>query len=252
MLSAVIIDDEKIAIQILIEMLKISSIKVKIAGTALNLKDGVEIIKMTQPDIVFLDINMPEKNGFEIYNEFKCPEFKIIFCTAHQQYAFYALRKKACAYILKPIDLSELEKALQKVKDELDLEHKQLLLEDKISALCNPVMTGENIILALENGFIIENTRNIEYCYTSNLYSNVVMHSQKEYEIKKSLKDLEEILPAQQFYRTHKSFLVNIYYIKKFVHAKENYVIMESGTKIPVSVRISIVISKDIKKRILA
>src|ERR1035437_4551189 len=120
MLSAVIIDDEETAIHVLVEMLTdFSSIKVKIAGIALNLKDGVEIIKMTQPDIVFLDINMPVKNGLEIYNEFKCPEFKIIFCSAHQQYAFDALRKTACAYLLKSIDLDELEKALQKVKDEL-------------------------------------------------------------------------------------------------------------------------------------
>jgi two-component system LytT family response regulator len=252
MLSAVIIDDEKIAIQILIEMLtKISSIKVKIAGTALNLKDGVEIIKMTQPDIVFLDINMPGKNGLEIYNEFKCPEFKIIFCTAYPQYAFDALKKTACAYILKPIDLSELEKALQKVIDEQYTEQQQLLLEDKISILNAPVMAGENILLDVENGFIIGNSRNIEYCYAQNSASVVVMQSQKEYEVKKSLKELEENLPESQFYRTHKSYLVNIFYIRKFVRAKENYVIMESGVKIPVSIRVTTVISKDIKKRML-
>ena len=253
MLSAVIIDDEETAIHVLIEMLKdISSIKVKIVGIALNLKDGVEIIKMTQPDIVFLDINMPVKNGLEIYNEFKCPEFKIIFCSAHQQYAFDALRKTACAYILKPIDSYELEKALQKVTDELYYEQKQLLLEDKISILSGPDMVGENILLDVDNGFIIGNSRNIEYCYAQNSGSVVVMQTQKEYEVKKSLKELEENLPVKQFYRTHKSYLVNVFYIRKFVRAKENYVVMESGAKIPVSVRVTTVISRDIKKRMSA
>jgi two-component system, LytTR family, response regulator len=252
MLSAVIIDDEETAIQVLVEMLtNISSIKVKIAGTALNLKAGVEIIKMTRPDIVFLDINMPGKNGLEIYNEFKCPDFKIIFCSAHPQYAFDVLKKAACGYLLKPIDLLELENALRKVQYELNHEQKQLMLEDKINFLNSPVMKGDNILLEVDNGFIIGNSRNIEYCYAKNANSVVVMQTQKEYEVTKSLKELEEILPSSQFYRTHKSYLANIYYIRKFVHAKENYVLMESGVKVPVSVRITTVISRDIKNRML-
>ena len=252
MLSAVIIDDEETAIQVLIEMLTdISSIKIKIAGTALNLKAGVEIIKMTQPDIVFIDINMPGKNGLEIYNEFKCPDFKIIFCSAYPQFAFDVLKKAASGYLLKPIDLIELEKVLQKVKNELYYEQKQLMLEDKIDFLNSPAMNGDNILLEVENGFIIGNSKNIEYCYAKNSHSVVVMQSQKEYEVTKSLKELEENLPQAQFYRTHKSYLVNIYYIRKFVHAKENYVLLESGVKVPVSVRITTVISKDIKNRML-
>ncbi len=252
MLSAVIIDDDESAIHILKELLtNFSSIKVKVSGTALNLSEGVGLIKMTQPDIVFVDINMPDKSGLEIYNEFESPEFKIIFCSAHQQYALDALKRNACGYLLKPVNLIDLQEILKKVTNELHQEQKQLQIEDKINMLNSQVTSGVNIILDVENGFVIGNSRNIEYCYSKNSFSIVVMQTQKEFLVTKSLKELEDILPKNQFYKTHKSFLVNIYYIRKFVRAKENYVLMESGSKIPVSIRVTSNISKDIKGKIL-
>jgi two-component system LytT family response regulator len=251
MLNAVIIDDEESAIYILQELLtNLSSIKVKVVGIASNLSEGVAIIKKTQPDIVFLDINMPGKSGLEIYNEFNSPEFKIIFCSAYSQYAFEALKRYAYGYLLKPVDHIELQEIVKKVAAELNQEQKQLQIEDKFNLMNSPVTTGVNILLDVENGFIIRNSRNIEYCYAKNSFSIVVMQTQKEYMITKPLKELEELLPLNQFYKTHKSYLVNIYYIRKFVRAKENYVQMESGAKIPVSIRITNYISKDIKERI--
>jgi two-component system LytT family response regulator len=252
MLSAVIIDDEVAAIYVLEELLaNFSAIKVKVVGLASNLSDGVNIIKKTQPDIVFIDINMPGKSGLEIYDEFNSPEFKIIFCSAHEQFAIDALKKNASGYLLKPIDLIDLQEILKKVTAELCHEQKLLQIEDKVNMLNSPVTTGVNILLDVENGFVIGNSRNIEYCYAKNSFSVVVMQSQKEFLVTRSLKELEDILPGNQFYKTHKSYLVNIYYIRKFVRAKENYVLMESGTKIPVSIRVTNYISKDIKGKIL-
>lgn len=249
MLSAVIIDDQESATSLLEEMLNsISSFEVKIAGIAINLERGVELIKKTQPDIVFLDINLPGKKGLEIFNEFRNPHFKIIFCTAYQEYAIEVLKKSVCGYLLKPIDFFQLRDALEKVSELLLHEQKQLQLEDKINILSTPRMTGENILFAVENGFVLENTRNIEYCYAKQSYSVMVTYTKKEIVVSKSLKELQEILPANQFYRTHKSFLVNIYYIRKFVRTKESFVEMESGLKIPVSVRITSAITTDIKR----
>jgi two-component system LytT family response regulator len=253
MLSVVIIDDEIAAIEIMVDMLTYhTSFQIKVLGTASNLTDGINIIRKTQPDIVFLDINMPRRCGLEIYDEFKMPNFKIIFCTAFQQYAIDAIKKYAFGYILKPIDIEDLDDILHKVDDQLLEEQKLLLLEDKINILSSPVTSGENVILEVENGFIVGNTRNIEYCYSTDCKTFVVMHSQKEYEVKKSIKQLHEIFPEKQFYQTHKSFLVNIYYIRKFVHSIENYVLMESGNKIPISCRIIGAFTRDIKKKMLA
>ena len=249
MLSAVIIDDEEAAIFLLEELLNsMTSFDVKVAGRATNLERGLELIKRTQPDIVFLDINLPGKNGLEIFNEFRAPRFKIIFCTAYQEYAIEVLKKSVCGYLLKPIDFFELRDALQKVTEMLLHEQKQLELEDKINILSTPVMPGENILFAVENGFVMENTRNIEYCYARQSYSVMVTYTKKEILVSKSLKELQEILPDKQFYRTHKSFLVNIFYIRKFVRTKDSYVQLESGLKIPVSVRITAAITNDIKK----
>ena len=251
MLNAVIIDDEETSIRILEELLiHNSSCKINIVGTALNLNEGVKIIKKRLPDIVFLDINMPGRNGLEIYNEFKAPNFKIIFCTAYQEYAFDALKIYSFGFILKPIDLEELEAILIKADHKFLEEQKQLLLEDKINAYSSSLKSGETIIFDVENGFIVKNTRNIEYCYAKDSCSAIVMQSQNEYIIKKSFKDLSKQLTDKQFYQTHKSYIVNIHFIRSFVHSRKNYVVLESGSKIPVSVRRTSVIANDIKQKI--
>jgi len=251
MLSAVIIDTDKSDINLLVELLTIhSSIKIKIVGTALNLLDGVAIIKKTQPDIVFLEIILPGRNGLEIYNVFKTPNFKIIFYSANQQYALDILRKSACGYLLKPVDIIELEEILQKVIDELLKEEKQFKMQEMISIQNCPVSTGTNILLEVENGFIIVNTRNIEYCYARGPHSVVVMNSQKEFFVTKSLKELQEVLTEKHFYRPHKTYLMNIHYMQKFVRAKENYIVMESGVIIPVSARITTFLPNEIRKKL--
>lgn len=247
--NAVIIDDDIAAILVLVELLTAFP-AIKIAGTARNLEDGVKLIKSTHPEIVFLDINLPGRNGLEIYNEFKTPHFKIIFCTAYQQYAIDAIGKSANGFLLKPVDKIQLVETLNKVYDELLLDHQQFELEDQFNVLNSTEIPGENILIDVEHGFIMKHTSSIEYCYAKNSYSVVAMNTQKEFTVPKSLKELQEILPEKQFYRTHKSFLVNIYYIQKFVRGKENYLLLPGGVKIPVSVRVSSVISKDIKKKL--
>ena len=252
MLTAVIIDDDEIQIRILINLLtKLPSFEIKISGTANNLEDGVKLINNIQPDIVFLDINMPDKNGLEIFHEFKFPSFKIIFCTSFMQYALEAIKKETAGYLLKPVDLIELQETLQKVTKELFQEQKQLQLADKINILNTPEMSGENIMFDVANGFIMFNTRNIQYCYANQSYSILVTYDNKEIVITKSLKDLQKILPENQFCRTHKSFLINIYYLRNFIHAKESYVVLKSGIKIPVSVRMTSVITNDITQKMI-
>ena len=238
MLNAVIIDDEETAIYVLADLLNnFSSLDIKIAGTAFNMEDGIEIIKRIRPDIIFLDNNMIKKNKFEIHDEIKSPHFKIIFCTAYQQYADDVFRMSASAYLLKPIELFELHKILQKVYHELMLVQNTFQFEDKINILGTPEIVGENIILNVENGFIIGNTRDIEYCYGKNSFSVIMTNTQKGFLVNKSLNELQEILPQNHFNRIHQSYLVNINYNQKIVHANEKYVIMKSGIVIPVAVR---------------
>jgi two-component system, LytTR family, response regulator len=107
---------------------------------------------------------------------------------------------------------------------------------------------SQNIVYDVESGFLMENNKNIEYCYAKQSYSATVTYLGKKMTISKSLKEIQQIFPKKQFYRTHKSTLINIYYIRKFLIASESYVLLKSGVKVPVSVRVSSAISKDIKK----
>lgn len=249
MLNAVIIDDEKDAINVLTQLLKnFTNTPVKIVGTANNLDDGIEIIKLKKPDVVFLDVQMPRKSGLDIYTYFKSPNFKVIFVTAYNQYAIEALKKSASDYLLKPVNFMELREALNKVTTEIEKEQQHLEIEDKANLLGTAEMEGKNVILDTEGGFILENTKNIEYCYADQSYSVIVTYLGKKITTTKSLKELHELLPNNQFYRSHKSYLINIFYIRKFVRAQESYVLLKSGMKVPVSVRNSTAITNDIKQ----
>ncbi len=249
MLRAVLIDDEENALTALSELLsEFVTIPVKVSGTAKNLDDGIKIINSTKPDVVFLDIDMPEKNGMEIFKYFEKPYFKVIFVTAYSQYAISALKNAALDYLLKPINFLELRESIRKVAIKVEKEQHIRELEDKVNLVCNADMEGQNIIFEVSTGFLIENTKNIEYCYAQKAYSVIVTYLGKEIIISKPLKELQEQLPVDQFYRTHKSYLVNIYYIRKFVRASESYVLLKSGKKIPVSARTSPVIVRTIKQ----
>jgi two-component system LytT family response regulator len=251
-LNVVIIDDEKKAIDVLVFLLsQLSYFDIKIDGTATNMKDGVELIKHIQPDLVFLDISLPDKNGLEIYNEFESPlPFKLIFCTAHQQYAIDVIKKTASGYLLKPIYFMDLQSTLNKVSEELLQDQKQMLIDDNINALYAPKISGKNILLGVENGFIMCNTRNIEYCYANRSHSVLVTLTQKKIFVSESLKELQELLPEDQFSRIQKSFMVNIYYIQQLISSKKSYLLMESGVKIPLSVKLIEDITKEIKRKL--
>lgn len=252
MYSAVIIDDEEDGINVLKQLLKnFTSLNIKVAGVATNLKQGVQLIKQNEPEIVFLDIDMPNENGIAIFNYFESPAFKVIFVTAHKQYAIDALNHSATGYLLKPVSIIDLQEILKKTIKQLKTEQQHRDLEENFNVLHAANIDDQTIMLDTQNGFIMENTKNIEYCYANQSYSVVVLHTKKEIIFSKPLKNLEEILPEKQFYRTHKSYLVNISFISKFIKGNENYLILKSGAKIPVSVRNSKIIANDIRKMLV-
>ena len=249
MLTAVLIDDEDDALSVLSRLLKdFVIIPVKVTGTAKNLDDGIKIINSTKPDIVFLDIDMPNKSGMEIYKYFEKPDFKIIFVTAYNKYAIEAVKNSAIDYLLKPINFLELRESIRKVTVDMEQDQHLKELEDKVNLICTAEMEGQNLMFEVTSGFEIENTKNIEYCYAERAYSVMVTYTGKRIILSKSLKELQEQLPEYQFLRAHKSYLVNIFYIRKFVRANESYVLLKSGTRIPISVRKGSIIIQKMKQ----
>ncbi len=251
MYNVVVIDDDETSRKLLVNLLgNFTTINIRVLGTAENLDEGVKLIKLHKPDIVFLDVEMPGKKGFAIYDYFSRPDFKIIFVTGDKNYAVDAIRFSASDFLVKAVNMVDLRESLQKVIHQIEWEHQQAELIDRINYLSTSGVVGKNILIDVEGGFEMENTSNIEYCVAAQSYSVIVTIGNKEITVSKSLKEIQEILPENQFYRTHKSYLVNINYIRKFVKASESYVLLKSGTKIPVSVRVSAVISKDLKQKL--
>jgi len=249
MLSVVVIDDELLALNLLTHLLnKFTSVQLKVVGKATNLREGIELIRNTSPDLVFLDIEMPDGNGMEIFDHNIPQKTKIVLVTGYDHYAIDAINKPVAGYLLKPVNFIDLQSVIKKVDLLIRLDQQRLELEDKINALGTSEIPGKNLIFDTENGFMIENSRNIEYCTADQSYSNIYTFAKREYVVSKSLKELEAYLPKNHFYRTHKSFLVNIYYIRRFVRAAESYVHLKSGVKVQVSVRKSAVILQDIKE----
>lgn len=252
MLSVVVIDDELCALNLLTFLLNnFTSVQLKVVGKAMNLNEGIELIKRTNPDLVFLDIEMPDGNGMDIFNHQLSQKLKIVLVTGHEHYAIDAINKSVAGYLLKPVNFVDLQNVIKKVDKMIRLEQQHLELEDRINSLCTAEVPGKNLIFDIESGFMLENTRNIEYCTADQSYATIFTYAKREFVVSKSLKELEAYLPKNQFYRTHKSFLVNIYYIRKFVRSGESYVLLKSGAKIPVSVRKTSVIFNEIKEMLM-
>lgn len=249
MLTAVIIDDDPESTLLLTQYLRnMVSTPVKITGKADNLEQGIELIDACKPDIVFIDTHLQQETGLEIFSRYATPLFRTIVITANERHAMEAVKRNVTGFLLKPVQHEELRDLLRKVAVRIEQEHHQEQVLDKAQQLASAEMPGRNVIFQVEDGFLMENTRNIEYCFASRSYSVIVTHLGKELTITRNLKKLHEMLPGEQFYRTHKSYLVNIFYIRRFVNARESYVVMKSGKKIPVSVRKSSIIFSDIKK----
>lgn len=238
-MRAVIIDDEQDAISGLSRLIsEFVDSQLKVIGSTNNLADGIELINKEKPDIVFLDIEMPKANGLTIYKTFPKPDFHIIFTTAYSDYAIEAIKNNAADYLLKPINFLELTEAIIRVKEKMNDLQVRVNLENQIKAV-SPVQCqdGKNVIFPVAEGFELENSNNIEYCYAEQAYSVAVLYSGKKITLSKPLKDLELMLPESQFYRVHKSYLINVHYIQKFTKGKQSFVLLRSGEKIPVAVR---------------
>jgi two-component system, LytTR family, response regulator len=249
--TVVIINDEENALHTLIGMLgNFNSLQLNIAGSASHLEEGAKLIERQNPDIVFLDIDQPEQNLDSFYSHFKEPSFKVILVTAYLQDAITASKNYAFDYLLKPLKINDLQIILQRISQQVLIEQKTQEIDFSYQNEAAAPSGGANVIFDVENGFIFENTANIEYCKANQSNALVILHNGKEIQISKSLKQLADQFPSASFYRVHKTYLVNIYYIRRFVKAKESYVILKNGLRIPVAVRMSTHITRDIKEMI--
>lgn len=235
MIKAIIIDDIEQARITLKKDLETYAPDVQIIGEANGVIEGAKLLKNIQPDILFLDIQMQDGSGFDLLDILKDISFKIIFITASDAHAIKAFRYAAIDYLMKPVDPDELTAALDKFRaQKLNENEKYKLLNDSLK---NHQKPNERLALHTQDKIHIVNINDILRCESSVNYTEFHFNGGKKLLVTKTLKDFEDLLGDQGFYRVHQSHLVNTKYIKEFVKTDGGYLLMNDGFNVPVSVR---------------
>jgi len=236
MLRAVIIDDEKASRDTLIGMLHRYCKNVEIVGQAKGYQSGLDEITKCKPDVIFLDIQMPDGSGFKLLEDLKEINFEIIFTTAYDQYAIKAIKYSALDYLLKPIvpdDLiNSVDKAIQKKNSGRINKNIRIFLEN-ITQKTEP----KKIVLHTNERMHVIELDDIIRCESDGYYTWFHCKDAKPLLISTTLKENEELLNDKNFIRPHKSHLINTKYIKSFLKEDGGYVLMNDGSKIPVARR---------------
>lgn len=227
MLKAVIVDDEHDAIESVKLLLKESFPNIFIAGTAQSVADGTQLISEVNPDIVFLDIEMPDGSGFDMLEQIEERNFNIIFITAYNQYAIKAFKYSAIDYILKPIDINDFVKAINKIDNGIESNGD----EDKISILLENIKSDKPEKIALSTSESIEFVKivDIVHIQAEGSYSTLKFIDQTELLVSKNLGEFESLLVDHTFYRSHQSHLVNLLHVKKITRLG-NEIVMDDGS----------------------
>lgn len=224
-MKVLIVDDELKAREVLKKLILLTEFELEILGEADGVESAEKLIRNlnTKIDVLFLDINMKDGSGFDLLNRIQPIEFNLIFTTAYDEFALKAIKEDALDYLLKPIELSELEKALEKANQKLTKE---------ISTSPNK---NSKLLIPQKNGYRIVSPNDILYIEGDGSYSRIVLKNDESFQSTKIIKEFEEILPESTFYRVHKSYIINI---EGVVHIdKNNQLVLKNGDTIEMSRR---------------
>jgi len=235
MIKAILIDDIEQARVTFKKDLEVYAPNVQIIGEASGVVEGAKLLKNVQPDILFLDIQMQDGSGFDLLDILSEIPFKVIFITASDAHAIKAFRYAAIDYLLKPVDPDELIAALKKFeKNQPNESEKYKLLNESLKDKQNK---NERLALHAQDKIHIVNIIDILRCESNVNYTEFFFRDAKRIVVSKTLKEFEDILSDQGFYRVHQSHLVNTKMIKEFVKTEGGHLIMMDGKMIPVSSR---------------
>lgn len=235
MIKAMIIDDEPYACQALATLLSRHCPDVEIIALCNNAKEAVKLVRQLQPQLVFLDIEMPYLNGFEVLEMLAPVSFECIFTTSYDQYAIKAIRFSALDYLLKPVDVEELKAAVAKVhaKRPGALQQQMELL---LARFHQPQPVVNRIALPAMDGLQIIPVDTILYCQSSSNYTMLTLRNEStKLVVSRTLKEIEEMLEEYHFLRVHHSCLVNLNEVKKYSKGEGGSLLMSDGAVVDVS-----------------
>jgi len=233
MSRTLIIDDELNGRNILKKMLTTFCEGVDIIGEAESVKTGIEAIKSLNPDLVLLDIQMQDGTGFDLLEKINKKTFKLIFVTSFDNFAIKAFKFSAVDYILKPVDPDNLIEAIKRVKGMETIND----FENKIDVLISNISGLDKIALASSDGVRFVKIDDIIRCESDNNYTMFYLMSKEKIMVSKTLKEFEVMLSGINFHRVHKSHLVNLKYVSKYIPGEGGYLVLEDGSHVDVSRR---------------
>lgn len=230
-MKTLLVEDKAYIRKGLLNLLQLIDTDVTVIGECESVKDAVVVANACKPNLVFLDINLTDGNAFDFLDQTEHLNFKIIFITAYEEYALQALKIGAVDYILKPVDITDLEMALQKVAALTITEQKQQIKTVK------SVWNNEDskLILSLHDSFQVIDLNELMYCESDKGYTSFYCSNGKKHVVSKTLKTFEDQLNAANFTRPHQSYMVNLKFIDKY--DKSGTIYLKNGKKIPVSSR---------------
>ncbi len=235
-MKTVIIDDDKRVCRIISDFIESNFPEIKIIAIGYDLKSGYELIKQNSPELVFLDINLPDGTGFDLLKKIDEVCFKVIFITGHEEYAIQAIKFSALDFILKPIDFEELASAIAKALEIIHYEEERV----KIKALLenyNETKALKRLILKTSDFIHVVKIDEIIRCKAENNYTFFYIVDGEKILVSKTIKEYTELLKTSGFLRVHQSHLINAAYIDKFVRSEGGYILMKDQTNIPVSTK---------------
>jgi two-component system LytT family response regulator len=236
MLKTIIIDDELKSRESLRILIEDFCEGVEVLALCQNVNEGIAAIEKYKPDVIFLDIQMQRETGFDLLNKIKEIDFEVIFTTAYSEYAIKAFKFSAIDYLLKPIDIGDLKAALLKVEKKVGN-----TIANRLKQMMDNLKGGsvENFKLALptSEGLLFIKTNDILYCEASSNYTQIVMADGKKHVVSRTLKEYEDLLSENNFFRIHHSYLINLNMVKKYVRGEGGYVVMNNDTSLDVSKR---------------
>jgi two-component system LytT family response regulator len=236
MLNAIIVDDEPNNLDSITLLLEKNCPNVHVAGVALNAESARKLITKVNPSLVFLDIQMPNENGFQLLQSLPAISFEVIFVTAYDQYGIQAIKLSALDYLLKPVNIDDLKQAVSKAEQRQHTRQQQMLLQN----LLQHVHDGKNkqpqkLGLPTAKETKLVNIPDIIRCESSNSYTTFYLSDKEKVMVSRPIKEYEELLNGYGFIRVHQSHLVNKEYIQSMLKTEGNSLLLKDGSLIPVS-----------------
>ncbi len=241
MLKVIIVDDEPFSVQTLEELVKRSGIPAEILGSAHSVPAAFTLIKKFQHElnVIFLDVQMPNQDGFALLQQLENINFKIVFTTAYDNYAIKAIKFSAFDYLLKPIDFVELQSTLSKILAEVGKNPSNGIMQELIKNAINSAASNKLFKLAVPtiNELIFLEPNNILYIESENSYSFIHLSNGKKITSSKSIGYYEELLSEKSFFRIHNSFVINLDKVTRYIRGKSSRIEIANSFVLEVSVR---------------